>query len=165
MAVGDELLWEARDKGPRAVPRLRRVAVVAVALGFVAMLLVAEYDVGWVLWVAGAYLAAELAHVGWDRRRVVEAQLVDDTGGGGARLRLRHVGGRASEFDPHRVSGVLVVRDNVDGSATLRLRLSGRRTVFGRPGPPPALMAWRAACPRAHVRDRQAYWGMPGVPD
>lgn len=162
--MGD-LLWDAKDKGPRVVPRLRRTAVVAGCLAFVALLLVAEYDVRWILWVAAAYLAAECAHAVWDRRRVVEARLVGDTAGGGGRLRLHRVGGRVSDHDPGQVAGVLVVRDNVDGSAVLRLHLRGRRTVAGRPGPPPALMTWRAACPQARVRERQARWGMPGVPD
>ncbi|MFI5866547.1 hypothetical protein [Streptomyces sp. NPDC051546] len=165
MPVGEDLLWGAADHTMRRVPRLRRMAVVACCLGFFALVLWAESDVRWAASAAVAYVLAESAYWLWDRRRLVEARLVPDGAGVGAVLRLRRAGGRTTEHDPGEVVRVLVVHDNVDGSAKLRLHLRKRRLCFGRPGRPPVLTAWRRVCPGADVGDRHARWGMPGIPD
>ncbi|MFJ9943567.1 hypothetical protein [Streptomyces erythrochromogenes] len=90
-------------------------------------------------------------------------------GDAGLRLRLRQVGGRITEHDPDQVARVLIIRDTVVDSAKLRLRLHlhlhGKRVLFGRPGSRPAVTTWRRTCPRARVQERNAWWGMPGVPD
>lgn len=165
MAVGEDLLWDAADKSTRTVPRLRRVLVTAGCLGLPGLVLRGGSGVGWVVGAAVAYVLVEIAYGTWERRRLVEARIVTGGADGRAGLRLRHAGGRITEHDPHQVARVLVIYDNVDGSAKLRLRLRGKRLFFGRPGRPPVSAAWRNACPRATVHDRNARWGMPGIPD
>jgi hypothetical protein len=129
------------------------------------LVLWAYSDARWAAWTAAAYVLAEIAYRVWDRRRLVEARIVVGEADGRARLRLRRAGGRITEHDPHQVARVLIIHDNVVDSAKLRLRLRGKRLLFGRPGRAPALTTWRRTCPRAHVQDRNARWGMPGVPD
>lgn len=159
------MLWDATDKSTRGVPRLRRTAVAACCLVVLGLWLWARSRAGWAAGAAVAYGLAELPYWAWDRRRVVEARIVPGGAGGRARLRLRHAAGRTTEHDPHQVTRVLVIRDNVDGSAKLRLRLRGKRLFFGRPGSPPAISAWRESCPHAEAGARNARWGMPGIPD
>ncbi len=163
MAISGDLLWEAADKGTRTVPRLRRTAVTAGCAGLFVLLFWAYSDATWAACAAAAYVLAEIAYRVWDRRRLVEAWIVVGEADGRARLRLRQAGGRITEHDPHQVARVLIIHDNVIDSAKLRLR--GRRVLYGRPGRAPALTAWWRTCPRAHVQDRNARWGMPGVPD
>ncbi|MFJ5774586.1 hypothetical protein [Streptomyces sp. NPDC093094] len=165
MAAGEDLLWDADDKGMRMVPRLRRIGVTAGFLGFFGLLLWTDSNAAWALYAGAFYLLGEIVHWGWDRRRLVEARIVPGEAGGPARLRLRRVGGQITEHDPHQAVRVLVIHDNVHDLAKLRLSLHGRQLLFGRPGRPPALTAWRHACPRADVGDRAARWGMPGIPD
>ncbi|CAM5414979.1 hypothetical protein SHIRM173S_10644 [Streptomyces hirsutus] len=69
---------------------------------------------------------------------------------------------RRAATNPHQVARVLIVYDNVDDSAKLRLRLRGKRLFFGRPCRTPVLTTWRETCPRAYVNGRKAQWGMPG---
>ncbi|MFD9545072.1 hypothetical protein [Streptomyces sp. NPDC060022] len=123
MAVSEDLLWDAADKSTRIVPRLRRMAVIAGSLGIVGLVLWVGSDVRWAVCAAAAYVLVEVAHWAWDRRRLVEARIVVGEPGDRARLRLRHVGGRITEHDPHQVAQVLIIHDNVDDSAKLRLRL------------------------------------------
>ncbi|MET8112097.1 hypothetical protein [Streptomyces prasinus] len=165
MAVSEVLLWDAADKSTRIVPRLRRMAVMAGCLGLFGLVLWADSEVGWAIGTAASYVFLEIAYWAWERRRLVEARVVVGEAGDRARLRLRHAGGRITEHDPHQVVRVLVIHDNVSDAAKLRLRLRRKRPLFGRPGRPPVLTAWRKTCPGAHVNDRKAYWGMPGVPD
>ncbi|MFF0204692.1 hypothetical protein [Streptomyces sp. NPDC005017] len=165
MASGEELLWDADDKGAQMVPRLRRIGVTVGFLGFFGLLLWTESNAVWAVYAGALYLLGEIAYWVWDRRRLVEARIVSDGVDGPARLRLRRVGGQVTEHDPHHVARVLIIHDNVLDEAKLRLSLHGRRLLFGRPCRPPALSAWRHACPQAHVRDRGAHWGMPGIPD
>ncbi len=166
MTADEDLLWDASDKSTRTVPRLRRLAVSAGCLGLIGLALRGEPPtVRWVGCAAAACLLVEITYWVWDRRRVVEARIVPRGAGGRASLRLRHAGGRITEHDPDRVARVLFIYDNVDSSARLRLRRRGKRLFFGRPGRPPVLAAWRHACPRAGVDDRNARWGMPGIPD
>ncbi|MCM1973482.1 hypothetical protein [Streptomyces sp. G1] len=165
MAAGEDVLWDAADKGMRTVTRLRRMAVAACCLGFFGLVMWAESDVRWAVRAAVAYVLVEIAYAAWDGRRLVEARIVPGEAGGGARLRLRRAGGRITDHDPRQVTRVLVIHDNVDGSARLRLHVRGRRLFFGRPGSPPALTNWRRTCPQADVGDRNARWGMPGIPD
>ncbi|MER5896238.1 hypothetical protein [Streptomyces sp. NPDC001876] len=165
MAVSEDLLWDAADKSTRTIPRLRRVAVVAGCLGLFGLAMWMGPDNRWAACAAAAYVLVEIAHWAWDRRRLVEARIVTGEPDGRARLRLRHAGGRITEHDPHQVARVLIIHDNVVDSAKLRLRLRGERQFFGRPGRSPALATWRETCPRAAVNDRNAWWGMPGIPD
>lgn len=175
MAASEDLLWDASDKSTRTVPRLRRMAVLAGSIGLFGLALRGEPTVRWAVGAAVGYLLVEFASWAWDRRRVVEARIVPGEAGGRAKLRLLHAGGRNTEHDPDQVARVLIIYDNVDGSAKLRLRrhlrprlrLSLRRKLlfFGRPGRPPVLTTWRTACPGARVADRSARWGMPGIPD
>ncbi|MFE6039453.1 hypothetical protein [Streptomyces sp. NPDC056452] len=165
MAVSEDLLWDAEDKGTRIVPRLRRMAVIGGCLGLFGLVLWVDSDVRWALCAAAAYVLVEVAHWAWDRRRLVEARIVVGESGGLARLRLRHAGGRITEHDPHHVARVLIIHDNVHDSAKLRLRLRRKRLFFGRPGYSPVLTTWRETCPGAAVNDRNAWWGMPGIPD
>lgn len=165
MAVSEDLLWDAEDKSARVVPRLRRMAVIGGCLGLFGLVLWADSDVRWALCAAAAYVLVEVAHWAWDRRRLVEARIVVGESGGGARLRLRHAGGRITEHDPHQVARVLIIHDNVVATAKLRLRLRRKRLFFGRPARSPVLTTWRETCPRAAVNDRNAWWGMPGIPD
>lgn len=165
MAISEELLWDAEHKETPIVPRLRRTAVTAGCVGVFVLVLWAQSDATWAVGAAAVYVLAEIAYRMWDRRRLVEVRIVVDEADGRARLRLRQAGGRITEHDPHRVVRVLIIRDNVLDSANLRLRLHGKRVLYARPGRPPAVTPWRTACPRAHVRERNAWWGMPGVPD
>ncbi|WP_151772961.1 hypothetical protein [Streptomyces abyssomicinicus] len=165
MAAGEDLLWDARDKGMQMVPRLWRLGVTAGVLGFLALLLLVDSHAVWALYAGALYLIAEIVYWAWDRGRLVEARIVAGEDEGTARIRLRRVGGRISEHDPRRVTRVLVIHDNVLDQAALRLRVHKGRLLFGRPGRAPALAAWRQACPNAEVGDRAARWGMPGVPD
>lgn len=166
MAVSEDLLWDAADKSLRIVPRLRRMAVAAGCLGLIGLFLWVDSDVRWAARAAGAYALGEIAYWLWDRRRLVEVRVAVPPAGGPARLRLRRVGGRITEYGPHEVARVLIIHDNVDRNAA-KLRLSLRRSPlsFARPGRPPVLTAWRNACPGADVQDRNAWWGMPGIPD
>ncbi|OQR63110.1 hypothetical protein B6E66_15860 [Streptomyces maremycinicus] len=165
MAISEDLLWNADDKSMRMVPQLRRIGVTAGCLGFLGLALWEGSDATWVLYAAALYLLGEIAYRAWDRRRLVEARIVPGEADGPARLRLRRVGGRSTDHDPHHVARVLVIHDNVHDLARLRLRLRGGRLLFGRPGRPPALTTWRATCTKARVGDRAAHWGMPGIPD
>ncbi|MFD5148811.1 hypothetical protein [Streptomyces sp. NPDC058401] len=165
MAASEDLLWDAADHTMRTVPRLRRMAVTACCLGFFGLVLWAESEVRWAAAAAVAYGLGEFAHWVWDRRRLVEARIVPGGADGRPVLRLRRAGGRITEHDPDQVVRVLVIHDNVDGSAKLRLRVRKQRPHFGRPGRPPLLTAWRRTCPKADVSDRHARWGMPGIPD
>ncbi|MFE1443213.1 hypothetical protein [Streptomyces sp. NPDC058739] len=166
MASGEDVLWDANDKGAQMVPRLRRIGVTVGCLGFFGLLLWTESNAVWAVYAGAFYLLGEIAYWVWDRRRLVEAHIVTDGVDGASRLRLRRAGGQITEHNPHDVARVLIIRDNVlRDQANLRLSLHGRRLLFGRPGRPPALSAWRHTCPRAHVRDRNAHWGMPGIPD
>ncbi|MFF1413502.1 hypothetical protein ACFVX6_27605 [Streptomyces sp. NPDC058289] len=165
MAAGEDLLWDAADKSMRTVPRLRRMAVTACCLGFFGLVMWAESDVRWAVSATVAYVLVEIAYWAWDRRRLVEARIVPGGADGRATLRLRRTGGRITDHDPHEVTRVLVIYDNVDGSARLRLHVRRKRLFFGRPGRPPALTTWRKTCPQAEVGDRSARWGMPGIPD
>ncbi|MFF2776062.1 hypothetical protein ACFVU3_14245 [Streptomyces sp. NPDC058052] len=165
MAISEDLLWDATDKETRTVPRLRRTAVTAGCAGLFVLVLWASSGVTWAACAAGVYVLVELAYQVWDRRRLVEARIVVGEADGRTKLRLRQAGGRTTEHDPHHVAGVLIIRDNVLDSANLRLRLHGKRVLFARPGRPPAVTTWRTACPRAHVKERNAWWGMPGYPD
>ncbi|MFK0230530.1 hypothetical protein ACIQUL_32700 [Streptomyces sp. NPDC090303] len=165
MANGEDLLWDAADKGTAFVPRLRRTAVTAGCAGLFVVVLWAYTDAVWAAWTTAAYVLVEIGYRVWDRQRLVEVDLVVSEADGLVRLRLRRAGGRTTEHDPHHVARVLIIRDNVVDSAKLRLRLKGKAAVFGRSGRLPAVAAWRKACPRARVQDRNAWWGMPGVPD
>ncbi|WP_338692814.1 hypothetical protein V2W30_01035 [Streptomyces sp. Q6] len=165
MAAGEDLLWDADDKSMQMVPRLRRIGVTAGCLGFLGLLLWTDSNATWVLYAGVLYLLGEIAYWAWDRRRLVEARVVPGEADGPARLRLRRVGGRITEHDPHHVARVLLIHDNVLDLAKLRLSLHGRQLLFGRPGRPPALTTWRHTCPKAKVGDRAAHWGMPGIPD
>ncbi|WAZ19085.1 hypothetical protein STRCI_000110 [Streptomyces cinnabarinus] len=165
MVISEDLLWDAEEKGTPTVSRLRRTAVTAGCVGLFVLVLWTASDATWAAWAAAAYVLAEIAYRVWDRRRLVEARIVVGEADGRARLRLRQAGGRTTEHDPHQVARVLIIRDNVVDSANLRLRLHGKRVLFGRPGRPPAVTTWRRTCPRAHVHERNAWWGMPGVPD
>ncbi|WP_433544411.1 hypothetical protein ACQPZG_04330 (plasmid) [Streptomyces sp. CA-294286] len=165
MTVGEDLLWDADDKSTRRVARLRRIGVAAGFLGFLGLALWRESDVTWVLCAGALHLLGESAYWAWDRRRLVEARLLAGGADGPGGLRLRRVGGRITEHDPHRVARVVVIHDNVNDLAKLRLRLRGGRFLFSRQSRPPALVAWRRACPEAEVSDRAARWGMPGIPD
>ncbi|MFE7582620.1 hypothetical protein ACFU5Y_13810 [Streptomyces gardneri] len=165
MVIGEDLLWDATDKGTPTVPRLLRTAVTAGCAGLFVLALWAYSADTWAACVAVAYVLAEIAYRVWDRRRLVEARIVVGEADGRAKLRLRQASGRTAEHDPQQVAQVLIIRDNVVDSAKLRLRLHGKRVLYGRPGRPPAVTTWRRTCPRAHVRERNAWWGMPGVPD
>jgi hypothetical protein len=167
MAVNEVLLWDADDKSTRALPRLRRIAVTAGFLGFLGLLLWTDSHATWALHAGALYLLGEAAHWVWDRRRLVEIRIVPGDIDGSARIRLRRVGGRTTEHDPHCVARVLVIHNNVIRDlATLRLRLRSGPPLLGRPGrTTPALATWRHACPKAAVGERDARWGMPGVPD
>ncbi|WP_405425284.1 hypothetical protein [Streptomyces erythrochromogenes] len=169
MAIGGDLLWDAAEKGTPIVARLRRTAVTAGCAGLVVLVLAASSGAAWAACAAAAYVLGEIAYRVWDRRRLVEVRIVavgaDGDAGPGPRIRLRQAGGRITEHDPDRVARVLIIRDNVVDSAKLRLRLHGERVLFGRPGSRPDVTAWRRACPRAGVQERNAWWGMPGVPD
>jgi hypothetical protein len=163
VAAGGDVLWEAEHKGVRVLPWLRRMAVVAPCLGFIGLLL-AGPDPAWVLYPVAAYVLAETAYWVWDRRRLAEVRVIADAAGGPARLRVRRVSGRTTEYDARRVIRVLVIYDNVtSNSAKLRLVLRRGRLFFGRAGRLPSLAAWRTACPRAKVDGRGAWWGMPGT--
>lgn len=165
MAVSEDLLWDAADKSTRMVPRLRRMAVMAGCLGLFGLLLSVDSDVRWAVCAAVAYVVMEFAYWAWDRRRLVEARIVAGEADGLARLRLRHAGGRITEHEPRQVAQVLIIHDNVDDSAKLRLRVRRKTLFFGRQGRPTVLATWRKTCPRADVNDRNAWWGMPGIPD
>ncbi|MER7911976.1 hypothetical protein [Streptomyces sp. NPDC096068] len=165
MAISEDLLWDAADKRAWSAPRLWRTAVTAGCAGLFVLVLWAHTDATRAACAAVAYALAETAYRVWDRRRLVEARIVVGEPDGRAKLRLRQAGGRTTEHEPHQVVRVLVIRDNVVDSAKLRLRLRGKRLLFGRPGRPPAVTTWRRACPRAHVQERNAWWGMPGIPD
>ncbi|MFF0739050.1 hypothetical protein ACFYVL_01510 [Streptomyces sp. NPDC004111] len=162
---GKDLLWEAADRGTRTAATLRRTAVTAGGAGLFVLVLWGYSDGTWAACAAAVYVLAEISYRLWDRRRLVEVRIVGGEADGRARLCLRQAGGRMSEHDPHHVARVLIVRDNVVDSAKLRLRLQGKRILYGRPGSPPAVAAWRRACPRADVQERGAHWGMPGIPD
>ncbi|MEU9202947.1 hypothetical protein [Streptomyces sp. NPDC048332] len=165
MAVSDDLIWDADDKSMQMIPRLRRIGVTAACLGFLGLLFWIDSDAMWVLFVGAFYLLGEIVYWAWDRRRLIEVRLVPGEADGPAGLRLRRVGGRTTEHDPQHVVRVLLIHDNVLDLASLRLSLQGGRLLFGRPGRPPALAAWRSACPAAEVGERGAHWGMPGIPD
>ncbi|GEB57230.1 hypothetical protein [Streptomyces gardneri] len=64
-------------------------------------------------------------------------------------------------WDRRRLVEVRIVVD----SAKLRLRPYGERVLFGRPGRPLEVTTWRRTCPRARIREIDAWRGMPGVPD
>ncbi|MFE7512140.1 hypothetical protein [Streptomyces sp. NPDC057540] len=165
MTNGEDLLWDAADKGTAFVPRLRRTAVTAACAGLFVLVLWTSAGATWAAWATAAYVLMEIAYRLWDRRRLVEIHVVVTETDGLTRLRLRQAGGRTTEHDPHHVARVLIIRDNVVDTAKLRLRLNGKVVLFGRAGRPPGVTAWRKACPRAHIQDRNAWWGMPGVPD
>ncbi|MFI9296666.1 hypothetical protein [Streptomyces gardneri] len=165
MVISEDLLWDAADKGTPTVPRRLRTAVTAGCAALFVLALWAYSEATWAACAAAAYVLAEIAYRVWDRRRLVEARIVVGEADGRPKLRLRQAGGRTAEHDPHQVARVLIIRDNVVDEAKLRLRLHGKRVLFGRPGRPPAVTTWRRGCPRAHVRERNAWWGMPGVPD
>ncbi|MER7950341.1 hypothetical protein ABTY59_23435 [Streptomyces sp. NPDC096079] len=165
MAIGEDLLWDAADKGTRTRARLRRLAVTAGCAGLFVLVLWAYSDSTWAACAAAAYVLAEISYRVWDRRRLVEVQIVTGDADSRVTLRLRQADGRTTEHDPHHVTRVLIIHDNVVHSAKLRLRLRGKRVLRGRPGRPPSLTTWRSACPTAHVRERGAWWGMPGIPD
>lgn len=165
MAGDEDLLWDAEDKSLRMVPRLRRMAVVGGCLGLLALLLWTDSDARWAGWAAVAYVLVESAYLVWDLRRLVEVRVVLGAAGDVAGLRFRRAGGGVAECDPRRVARVLVIHDNVVTSAKLRLTLRRRRLLFGRPGHPAVLTRWQESCPGAAVSNRQARWGMPGVPD
>ncbi|WP_405697070.1 hypothetical protein [Streptomyces sp. NBC_01185] len=165
MAAGEVLLWDADDKSTRTVPRLRRVGVMSGCLGFFGLLLLTDSDATWVLYAGALHLLAETGYWVWDRRRLVEARLVPGDADRPARLRLRRVGGRITEHDPHHVARVLLIHDNVQDLANLRLSLRDKHLLFGRLGRAPDLTLWRRTCPKAEVGDRAARWGMPGIPD
>lgn len=134
-------------------------------LGLLALMLWSASHARWALYAAVAYLLVEIAYWVWDRRRLVEVRVLAGEAGGPGRLRVRRVGGRITEYDPAEVARVLVIHDNVVDEARLRLGLRRRCLFFGRPGVPPELAAWQTRCPGADVRHRNAWWGMPGVPD
>ncbi|MET7365640.1 hypothetical protein ABZS61_07370 [Streptomyces sp. NPDC005566] len=165
MAVSEDLLWDAADRSTRTVRRLRRMAVIVACLGLFGLVLWMGSDVRWAVCAAAVYVLVEIAHWAWDRRRLVEARIVIGEDDARPRLRLRRAGGRITEHDPHQVAQVLIIHDNVVDSANLRLRLRGKQLFFARPGRSPALTTWRETCPRAAVKDRNAWWGMPGIPD
>ncbi|MFB7611263.1 hypothetical protein [Streptomyces gardneri] len=165
MVISEDLLWDTADKGTPTVQRLLRTAVTAGCAALFVLALWAYSDATWAACAAAAYVLAEIAYRVWDQRRLVEVRIVVGEADGRAKLRLRQAGGRTTEHDPHQVARVLIIRDNVVDSAKLRLRLHGKRVLFGRPGRPPAVTTWRRTCPRAHIRERNAWWGMPGVPD
>lgn len=163
VAADGDVLWEAEHQGMRILPRLRRIAVVTLCLGLIGLLL-ADPDSAWALYPVAAYLLAETAHWVWDRWRLVQVQVIADAAGGPVRLRVRRANGRTTDYDARRVNRVLVIHDNVvHDSAKLRLVLQRGRLLFGRPGRPSSLTAWRKACPQAKVDDRGAWWGMPGA--
>ncbi|MEU3465926.1 hypothetical protein ABZ721_39060 [Streptomyces sp. NPDC006733] len=166
MAVSEDLLWDAADKSSRIIPRLWRVGVTAGCLGLLALTLSAGGDLAWARYAAAACAPAEIAYWLWDRRRLVEVRIAAGQVGGPAKLQLRRVGGSITEHDAHTVARVLVIHDNVDtDAAKLHLSLRRGQLSFARSGRSPALTAWRQTCPRAEVRDRNARWGMPGIPD
>ncbi|MER6443946.1 hypothetical protein [Streptomyces venezuelae] len=166
MTLSEDVLWDAAGEGEPAVSRLQRTVVTAGCASLLVLVLSAYSDATWAACAAAAYVLAEIAYRVWDRRRLVEVRIVVvGEAGGRAMLRLRRAGGRTTEHDPHQVARVLIIRDNVVDSAKLRLRLHGKRVLFGRPSRPPAVTAWRRTCPRAHVQERNAWWGMPGIPD
>jgi hypothetical protein len=163
VAAGEDVLWEAERKGVRVLPRLRRMAVVALCLGLIGLLL-AGPDPAWTLYPVAVYVLAETAHWVWDRWRLVQVRVIADEAGGPARLRVRRASGRTTEYDARKVIRVLVIHDNVaHDSAKLRLVLQRGWLFFGRPGRLPSLTAWRKACPQARVDGRGAWWGMPGT--
>ncbi|WP_329225674.1 hypothetical protein OHB07_03090 [Streptomyces sp. NBC_00111] len=164
MAAGEVLLWDADDKSTRTVPRLRRVGLMSGCLGF-GLLLWTDSHATWVLYTGALHLLAETVYWVWDRRRLVEARLVPGEADDPAGLHLRRVGGRITAHDPHHVTRVLLIHDNVRDLASLHLSLRDKRLLFGRPGRAPALTPWRRTCPKAEVGDRAARWGMPGIPD
>ncbi|MGW7071799.1 hypothetical protein ACWGII_23295 [Streptomyces sp. NPDC054855] len=165
MAASEELLWDADDKSTQMTPRLRRMGITAGCLGFLALLLWTGTNAIWALYAGAFYLFGEFVYWAWDRRRLVEARVDPGAADGEARLCLRRVGGQITEYDPHQVVRVLLIHDNVHDLARLRLSLRGRLLLFGRPGCPVGLTAWRHLCPKAEVGDRAARWGMPGIPD
>ncbi|MER7576554.1 hypothetical protein [Streptomyces sp. NPDC126514] len=165
MVGSEDVLWDADDKSMQMVPRLRRIGVTAGCLGFLGLMLWTDSDPAWALYAGALYLLGEIAYWAWDRGRLVDARIVPGEADSSARLRLRRVGGRITEHDPHHVARVVVIHDNVHDLAKLRLSLHGRQLLFGRPGRPAGLTTWRQTCPKAKVGDRAARWGMPGVPD
>ncbi|WP_299542413.1 hypothetical protein [uncultured Streptomyces sp.] len=165
MAINEDLLWDAARRGTPIGPRLRRTAVTAGCTGLFAVMLWTYSGATWAVCAAVAYVLAEFGYRVWDRRRLVEAKIIDGGADGRPKLRIRQAGGRTTEHDPGQVVRVLIIHDNVVDSAKLRLRLRGKRIFFGRPGRSPALTTWRSTCPSARVQERSARWGMPGVPD
>jgi hypothetical protein len=162
----DDLLWEATDQSGWGLRWLRHVAAAAALAGFGSLVWLGGERFWSVATFCGAPVYAIWATVYWlrSRRRFVRVTAVDD---GLLRIRVHHVSGRSTDHDARMVTNVHITHrgydyDNNDppflgpgaGSATLRLRIAGRRITSRSGGLNSAeldqvLQSWRTICPKA----------------
>lgn len=172
MSLQDDLLWEANDRSGWGLRWLRHVATAAALAGLGGLFWLGGDRVLSVAMFCGAPAYAIGATVRWlrSRRCFVQVTAVDD---GALRIRLHRVGGRTTDHDPGMVTMVHITHrghsfDSDDppflgpgaGTATLRLRIAGRRFTGRWSGLNAAeldqvLRSWRTTCPKAAVDVRR----------